>query len=233
MASRIQAALSRLPSCCAVCHAWPARPVCAPCTLRFIEVVPRCRGCALRLPGDQELCGRCLHEPPPWDACHAAVDYAYPWSGLIARFKFADQPGWATPLAELMRRCRPLALALEAADLIVPMPLAPRRLAGRGFNQALELARRLAPERIDAHLLLRVRETPTQATLDLAGRLDNVAGAFAVDPLAADRASGRHVAIVDDVITSGATLHAAARVLREAGAARITALVFARTPAPQ
>jgi ComF family protein len=232
MSWRLTAALSRLPSCCAVCHAWPARPVCEPCTARFAEPRTRCLGCALGLRDGQALCGACLVDPPPLDACHAALDYAYPWSALVARFKFGDQPGWARPLSQLMRRSRALAQALDQADAVVPMPLAPRRLAGRGFNQALELARWLAPERLENHLLLRVRETHAQATLGLAERRDNVAGAFMVDPLVAHRASGRHVAIVDDVMTSGATLHAAARALREAGAMRVTALVLARTPAP-
>jgi ComF family protein len=206
--------------------------VCRACARRFADAATRCRRCALRLPAGQELCGACLRAPPPLDGCHAALDYAYPWSGLVARFKFGGQPGWAGPLSELMRGCEPLDRALAEADAVIPMPLGPHRLFRRGFNQALELARRLAPGRLEARLLLRMRETHAQAALDFAERQDNVAGAFAVDPLAVGRVSGRHVALVDDVMTSGATLHAAARALREAGAARVTALVLARTPAP-
>jgi len=83
------------PSRCAVCGAWPARPVCEGCVGRFAPPVHRCRLCALPLPEATSTCGACLREPPPLDACHAAVAYAYPWSGLVGRFKFSGEPGWA------------------------------------------------------------------------------------------------------------------------------------------
>jgi len=119
--------------------------------------------------------------------------------------------------------------ALERCHVVVPMPLSAQRLRERGFNQALELARRLAPGRTEAALLLRIRDTPAQASLKRAERLRNVQGAFAVDPLRRARLSGQDVVLVDDVMTSGASVCAAAAVLRQAGAARVTALVFART----
>jgi ComF family protein len=123
--------------------------------------------------------------------------------------------------------------ALEQADHLVPMPLSRERLAERGFNQALELARSLAPHKLRADLLLRIRHTPAQAELGLAARLRNVNGAFAVDPLLAAQVRGSRLALVDDVMTSGASLFAAASVLRQAGAAHITALVLARTDEPE
>jgi ComF family protein len=122
-----------------------------------------------------------------------------------------------------------IAPALEEAELVVPMPLSRERLAERGFNQALLLARALAPRKTVAGLLLRVRHTAAQAGLDRADRLANVKGVFAVEPLRAARVRGRRVALVDDVMTSGASLHAAALALRQAGAARVTAVVMART----
>ncbi len=109
------------------------------------------------------------------------------------------------------------------------MPLSVQRLRERGFNQALEIARRLAPAKTDAHTLLRIRDTAPQRSLDRAGRLLNVRGAFAVEPSRAARVVGRHVLLVDDVMTSGASLHAAAAALRQAGAVRVSALVLART----
>jgi ComF family protein len=220
------------PAQCAVCHAWPAQPVCDACVARFGQPQPRCLLCALPVPAGVDHCGRCLREPPPLDRCLAAVGYGYPWSGLIAQFKFQDHPGWAGPLATLMRSAPWVEPALDDADLVLPMPLAPERLAGRGFNQALELARALAPAKVRADLLLRVRDTPAQAELGLAARLRNVSNAFAVEPLQAARVHGRRIVLVDDVMTSGASLFAAARALRQAGAAHVTGLVLARTDEP-
>jgi ComF family protein len=150
---------------------------------------------------------------------------------LIAHYKFNGEAGWARCFATLMRSAPWMEPALEEADVLVPMPLSSQRLAERGFNQALLLARALAPARTDARLLLRVRHTAAQAVLDRKERLDNLKGAFAVDPLHASQLRGKHVAIIDDVMTSGASLFTVAQALRQAGARRITALVLARTPA--
>jgi ComF family protein len=224
-----------VPSRCAVCGAWPAQSLCAACCARFARPAARCLRCAIPLPdsaGAAATCGSCLRTPPPLDQCIAAVPYAYPWAGLVARFKFQDQPGWAAPLARLMAGAPGAAAALSAAELVLPLPLAPRRLAERGFNQALELARRLAPGKTDAGLLLRLRETAAQAALDRAARAENVRGAFGAEPLRAHELRGRKVVLVDDVMTSGASLHAAAGAVRAAGAAEVRALVFARTDEP-
>jgi ComF family protein len=178
------------------------------------------------------VCGACLREPPPLDACFAAVSYAYPWSTLVARFKFSGEPGWAESLAQRMALVPGVADEIRQADLVLPLPLAPRRLAERGFNQALLLARKLAPARTEARLLLRLRETGSQATLDRKARRLNVRHAFGVEPLRAAELHGRSVLLVDDVMTSGASLHAAADALRQAGARRVSALVLARTDEP-
>jgi ComF family protein len=163
------------------------------------------------------------------DACHAAVTYEFPWSALIVQYKFNGQAGWARSFATLMRSAPWVEPALDEAELVLPMPLSPERLAERGFNQALQLARALAPEKTEASLLLRVRHTAAQTTLDRKDRLGNVKGAFAVDPVSGLKVRGRRVVLVDDVMTSGASLFTAAEALRQAGAARITALVMART----
>ena len=184
------------------------------------------------LTGGALQCGACLRHPPPLDACICAVDYAYPWADCIARFKFRAQPGWAGALAELLRHTPWVEPALERCTLVLPMPLSAARLRQRGFNQALELARRLAPDKTDARLLLRIRDTAPQLDLSAAQRRRNVRGAFALEPLRAGRLRGADAVLVDDVMTSGASLFAAAEVLRQAGAARLTALVLARTPAP-
>ena len=220
------------PGQCAVCRGWPAQPVCEACIVRFAQPQPRCLTCALPAPAGVSQCGRCLREPPLLDRCLAAVSYSYPWSGLVTQFKFNGQPGWAGPLAALMRSAPWVEPALEAADNVLPMPLSRERLAERGFNQALELARALAPGKLRSDLLLRVRNTPAQAELGLAARLRHVKGAFAVEPLQAAQVRGRRLVLVDDVMTSGASLFAAAAALRQAGALQITAIVLARTDEP-
>lgn len=220
------------PSRCAVCGAWPSQPVCDRCTVRFGQPVHRCRTCALPLPEGTPRCGACLREPPPLDACFAAVPYAYPWSGLVARFKFAGEPGWAVALGGQMARVAGLEAELQRCDLVLPMPLASARLAHRGFNQALLLARQLASGKVESQLLLRLRETGTQASLDRAARQANVQNAFGVEPLRAGELRDASVLLVDDVMTSGATLHAAAHAVRQAGARRVAAVVLARTDEP-
>ncbi len=220
---------ARLPSQCAVCHGWPAEPVCEPCIAQFAQPVPRCQTCALPVPAGVRTCGACITRPPPLDACLAALPYAYPWSGLIADFKFQQHPGWARQFGLLMRSGPWVEPALDEADLLVPLPLSALRLQERGYNQALLLARALEPAKVAADVLLRILHTPPQSSLARKERLQGLQHAFAVDPLRAAQVRGKRVVLVDDVMTTGATLHAAAGVLRQAGVHHITALVLART----
>jgi len=222
----------RLASRCAVCASWPSQPVCEACVARFAPPVPRCKTCALPVPEGVPQCGECLRHPPPLDACLACCDYAWPWAGQIGRFKFEGEAGWAGPMATLMRSAPWVEPTLEQADIVLPVPLAPARLRGRGFNQALELARRLAAAKVEARLLLRTRETTAQSGLPRARRLLNLKGAFALEPSRAHEVQGRRVVLVDDVMTSGASIFTAAQVLRDAGAVHVSAVVFARTDRP-
>ena len=219
----------RLPSRCAICRQWPTEAVCDVCIARFAQPRLRCTGCALPVPAGVLRCGACLKHPPPLARCLCAVDYAWPWRGLVARFKFHEQPGWDRPLAWLMRSASGAEDTLHEADRVLPIPLSAERLAERGYNQSWLLARRLAPEQADATLLLRIRHTPPQRTLPRSERLHNLQGAFAVDPLRQREVRGQKLLLVDDVMTSGASLHAAAQVLLQAGAAQVSALVLART----
>ena len=212
-----------------VCHAWPGQNLCEACVSSFAQPQPRCQTCALPVPADVRQCGACIRNAPPLDACLAAVSYAYPWSHLIVGYKFHEHPGRAAAFALLLRSTPWVEPALEAADALLPMPLSVQRLRTRGFNQAQLLAQQLAPDKTKARLLLRIRDTPAQSSLSRKDRLTSLNDAFAVDPLLASQVKGKRLVLVDDVMTSGATLYAAARVLRSAGAAHITGLVIART----
>lgn len=185
----------------------------------------------------------CRCAPPPFDATIALGDYAPPREALVLALKF----GGVLPLANWLAcelasawAARPSPSSSDPDDkpcLVVPIPLAPARLAERGFNQSWEIARSLAPRlgaAARADLLVRARDTAPQTALAADRRHLNIAGAFALARHAdADRLRGRHVALVDDVMTTGATLAEAAAVLKRHGAARVTALVALRTPAPQ
>jgi ComF family protein len=227
----IAAMLAALPGQCSLCRDWGRGALCAACRA-LVAVRPRCRRCAIAVPAGQPLCGACVREPPPFEHTVAALDYIAPWDGLIRHFKFHGHAELATPLAGLLRD----ALArgdvdAPAADLVLPAPLSGERLRERGFNQSWEIARRLGP-RADPALLLRIRDTPHQADLPLERRAANVRGAFAVEPLRRHELDGRSVALVDDVLTTGATAAEMARTLLDAGAARVQLWVLARTPAP-
>lgn len=225
----LQGISQRLPSQCAVCHAWPAHSICEACIGAFAQPIARCTTCALPITPGVRQCGACIVHAPPWDVCLAALPYAYPWSDLVADFKFRQRPGWAASFASLLRAAPWVEPALEAADLLLPLPLSAQRLRERGYNQADVLARALEPAKVAHGVLLRVQDTPPQRTLARSERLRMVKNAFAVDPLKISRIAGKRLVLLDDVMTSGASLHAAARVLRRAGATHITALVLART----
>jgi ComF family protein len=178
-------------------------------------------------------CAACLCEPPPYERTVTAFDYAPPWTALIARFKFQAGLDLAAPFAQrLVRACE---AASTRASLILPVPLGEARLRERGYNQAWELARRIGRStgvRADARLLLRLRDTPHQLALPVDRRAAHVRGAFAVEPVTRAEIAGHHVALVDDVLTTGATAAEIARVLLGAQAASVQVWVVARTPRP-
>lgn len=223
-----------LPSQCAVCRGWGEGRICAACIARFAVPTPRCRRCAIELPPGPDTCGACLADPPPFARCIAAVDYGFPWAGLIQQFKFGARLDLADALVERMEVAWHAAGAPPLGRLL-PLPLSDARLRERGHNQAWELARRLAHASgaaADARLLLRVKDTPHQLSLPRAQRAANVRDAFAVEPLRAHDVRDREITLIDDVLTTGATAAEAARVLLEAGAAKVGVWVLARTPRP-
>ena len=221
-----------LPSMCALCGAGCDDVVCAGCRDAYARPrAMRCGQCANPLQGPATLCGRCLDDPPPFDATVAAVDYAIPLDQLVLQLKFGARLALAPWFARQLRDAMLARPNLALPDLLCPVPLGPRRLVERGFNQALEIARPLAAALgVACHpaLALRTLDTPAQSGTAPDARARNVRGAFAVaDP---DVVEGRHVGLVDDVMTSGHTLGELAAAFKRSGAARVTALVFARTP---
>jgi ComF family protein len=207
----------------------PGRDLCGACLAALPWNRRACPCCAIPLPsaGEPQPCGECLRAPPPLHATHAAFVYAAPLDRLLPRFKFHRDFAAGRLLAQLAAHAF---AGIERPQALLPVPLHRARLRTRGYDQALELARPLAralrlPLLPDA--LRRVRATAPQSELDAPHRARNLHGAFAVAPGARLPA---HVALVDDVMTTGATLHAAARALRRAGVARVDAWVCARVP---
>lgn len=166
--------------------------------------------------------------------CLAAVDFDAPWSALIARYKFAPEPGLARLFAGLMLRDERIRTLIASADIVIPLPLSAERLEERGFNQALELAKYLVNQnKIDSYSLIRTRNTAPQRTLDREARQRNVANAFALQATSHMACKGKHILLIDDVTTTGSTLVAAAEPLYRAGAATVSAVVIAQTPLSQ
>lgn len=221
------------PSQCLVCRRWPARPLCDDCRTRFAHQPPRCHTCGLGLPGITSnilQCGQCLLHPPPLRSCTVAVDYGYPWALLLRQWKFHATPALSRHLVTWFAAHGGLQSALDQCSVTLPIPLSAQRLRERGYNQALLLARALHCPHIETQWLQRSRDTLPQSRQNRAGRLRNLRGVFTVPPQALPGLAGRQILLVDDVITTGATLHAAAQALLQAGAAGVHAVALARTP---
>jgi ComF family protein len=228
----LAAPLRRLPSQCAVCRGWARQRLCETCALRYAAPRPRCQRCAIAVPEGVIVCGASLAHAPLFDGTIAAVDYEYPWDDLVRRFKFDA----SLDLAGVLAQCLLDAVRRSEAprpDWLLPVPLATERLRERGNNQAWELARRVAsglPCATDARLLLRMKDTPHQLTLPPGRRAANVRGAFALEPRRRHELQGRSVAVLDDVMTTGATLSEITVTLLQAGARSVQVWVLARTP---
>jgi len=184
------------------------------------EACPQCAGPST----GAALCGACLTRPPQFDLTVAVWQYEFPVDRLVRALKYGKRLALAEMFGEALAR----QVGSRRVDAVVPMPLAPRRLAERGFNQALEIARwvasragaRLAPSCVE-----RVRDTVPQTDLPHDARAANVRGVFACAAVLA----GQTLAVVDDVMTTGATVEELARTLKRAGASRVENWVVART----
>jgi ComF family protein len=212
-----------------------AMDLCAPCRGRLPRLERACLHCANPLAagdaGSRDvvlLCGRCLHKPPHFQRSHCAFLYGEPISWLLHGLKYHQRLAGIPVLSELLLE-HLRSQVLQWPELIVPMPLHPARLRRRGYNQALELARPLARELgipLAAGICARVRDTPPQSELPASRRAANVRNAFRLR----GALTAKHVAIVDDVVTTGATVNELARLLKRHGAETVEVWAVSRTP---
>jgi ComF family protein len=231
---RLQRAV--LPPHCLLCGGGGehGRDLCSACAADLVRNQTCCPRCALPLQAQAPLCGECLQRPPPFAAAFAPFVYAHPLDLLMTRLKFGRSLAAGRVLSELWTEAS-AAFCPPLPALFVPVPLHRSRLRERGYNQALELIRPLARARgipVAESLLSRTRATPAQANLDAVTRRQNLRGAFEfhASALGGTAPGGAHVALVDDVMTTGATLRECARVLRRAGIGRIDVWALARAP---
>ena len=226
-----------LPCACALCGGASEAAVCAACHAQFLgQPVPRCPRCANPLGANSHgarLCGACLAHLPAFDATVAAADYALPLDQLVMQLKFGARLALAPWCALALRDAVLARPGFALPTLLCPVPLGRARLAERGYNQALEIARPLAASlgiALRPRLAVRARDTPAQSGMAPGQRRANVRNAFIVAADCVGLVRGQHIGVVDDVMTSGRTLDELAAMFKRFGAARVSNLVFARTP---
>lgn len=197
--------------------------ICDACTKALPWHTDYCPQCALPSTHKQ-LCGDCLTSPPDFDDTQALFRYAFPINAMLQQYKYGQAMYLAETLATLI--VEKLNLATRAS--LLPMPLHPKRLQHRGFNQSLEIARLISQKTglpIDHQSCQRIKLSPPQASLSLKERVMNMHNAFSCG----QNLAGQHMILLDDVMTTGATLNSLAKTLKQAGAAKVSCIVVART----
>jgi ComF family protein len=204
-----------------------------------------CRACLAELPWHPKtscpqcglassgmICGSCLNSPPDFDVTKAVFLYAYPIDSMMLRYKYGNSLNLGNTFGEFLAEKINTEDCLKNIDLIIPMPMHPQRLKERGFNQALEIAKVLTKnhkEKLDYKSTERQTLTLPQASLPLKERVKNIKGAFKVNTDKLDMLQGKRIAIVDDVMTTGASLNELAKTLKKSGASQVECWVIART----
>ena len=212
-----------------------ALALCIDCVLVLPWLGDNCQRCALPLPMAGLTCGHCIKQPPAYQRVHAPWLYGFPVDSLIIRFKHHSKWPYGRLLAELLAQSLLDAFNSGSArpDFLLPVPLSTQRRRQRGYNQAAMLAQWLsAALNIPGHehWLLRTQDTAAQQALDAKTRKRNLQHAFSLAP--GVQVGGLHLALVDDVLTTGATAESLARLLIKAGARRVDVYCLARTPKP-
>lgn len=221
---------------CILCYSPSRYGLCQSCLDDYLPVqTNRCCQCGNLLSHSGQLstlrCGDCLKNPPAYDATVIAADFVPPFDQMVHMLKFQHLLAVAPIMGKLLYQAM-VAHHIQP-DLLVAVPLGPKRLIERGFNQSHEIARTLGKPLQCRHLrslLYQTRETARQSDIAMQVRQKNVHQAFAVSDHSRKLVQDRHIAVVDDVMTTGSTLDEIAQVLKQAGASRVTNLVFARTP---
>jgi ComF family protein len=206
---------------CFLCRGEASALLCAACDADLPRLEGElCPRCALQSPGGQ-ICGRCLAHPPHYDATVAALAYAFPADALVQALKFRGELALSSLLGKLLAD----RIAPATVDRVIAVPLSPARLRERGYNQSVEIARHVAPAKLDLAACVRTRDAPAQMGLPFDERRRNVRGAFECTRMLV----GERVAVLDDVMTTGATLDEFARTLKRSGAAQVVNWVVTRT----
>ncbi len=229
-----QALYGLIPGTCILCEARTRRnlDLCRDCERDLPWLTKQCYRCALPLASPDPVCGACISSPPPFEHCFAAFEYADPIDRLIREFKNNQQLLTGKVLASLLASAFSFYHhADDWPDLLVPVPLHRSRLRRRGYNQAAEIADVIADQcnlHLDGQLCRKIRETQDQKTLDVHARRANIRGAWQLDR----RVEGLRIALIDDVVTTGATASELAGLLLRGGAASVHVIALARTPRP-
>jgi ComF family protein len=208
----LQANTHAVCSACLNGLSWQPNTACPQCGLASIGIT----------------CGSCLNNPPDFDVTHAVFLYQFPIDAMMQRYKYGNHLNIGNSFGQFLREKIDTENHLSNIDLVIPMPMHPQRLKERGFNQAHEIAKVLTKnnkEKLDFKSVQRIKLTPPQASLPLKERVKNIKGAFKTNA----NFAAKRIAIVDDVMTSGASLNELAKTLKIAGASHVECWVIART----
>ncbi len=213
-----------LPASCLLCNeADHGLAICRSCLADLPwQAENCCQQCGLT--SNSPICGRCLNQPPAFAQTHAVFQYAYPMDALIPHYKYHHALHLSQTLGELLAQ----KFINQTIDRLIPMPMHPYRIRERGFNQSLELAKvvsKITKIQVDAFGCQRLKHTPPQASLAHKDRIKNVKGVFACNT----DFTGQRIALIDDVMTTGASLNELAKVIKKAGAIEVSCYVLART----